>query len=86
MLKRDVRRLHDQRSFESNCIFGQRASTDAEHFVARFELSRGRGILADSFDHAGHIAAQPRVSALRNPKIKRLSHASRIMGIIKRVE
>src|SRR5438477_8861958 len=34
LLKRDTRRLHDQGSFGSACIFGQSAATDAEHFVA----------------------------------------------------
>src|SRR5438876_1956230 len=59
LLKRNVQRLDDQGSFGSNCILGQRAPTDAEHFVARFEL---RDVLADRFHLAGNVTAEPRVS------------------------
>src|SRR5438552_19056370 len=65
LLKRNVRRLDDQGSFGSNCILGQRAATDAEYFVSRFELGH---VLPDRFDHAGHIAAEPRVSWFAQPE------------------
>ena len=83
MLKRDVRWLHDQGSFESACILGQSAARDAEHFVARFELG---DVLADRFDHAGHIATEPRVSWFAQPEDQAIKPRVADHVGIKRVE
>src|SRR5438876_9218412 len=65
LLKRDVRRLNDQRPLGRTCIFRQRASTGAEHFVARFEL---RHVITDGFHLASDITAEPRVSWFAQPE------------------
>ena len=59
LFKCDVGRFRGQRSFASACILGQTSATEAEDFVARFELGY---VFADRFHLAGDVLTKARVS------------------------